>query len=283
MGQLEEDLYSYIINQSNEISDIWFSTRKVEIGSIYSSDAGESVTDTLKQQHIYTIDTIASGFLEDKTIFKDKFDTWIEEVVNSRVEYETPIYQVVEALGKTKRIIWEFVQEYIRKNEEINRETILRWSSLYNSILDTLITEFSRRYYEATRAKIKVQKDLIEEINSPVIPVVDGVAVLPLVGHIDEMRAHSILESIPQKCVDMRIVHLVIDMSGANYIDTVVGERLYQLVKVINLLGINTLISGIGAEMAQTAIQLGVDLSHLQTFGNLGQALEHFGVSKKEE
>ncbi|PLS17684.1 polyvinylalcohol dehydrogenase [Bacillus sp. M6-12] len=280
MTDKDKALYEYIIDNSANISSQWFSERTVIEGSIYSKDADLSVEQKLKEQHKYTVDLIASGFLENKSVFKDKMKEWAKVVVTSRIEYDTPIFEVLQALSKTRRIIWGFVEEYIKKNDEIDRQDVLRWSFLYNTTMDTLINEFSRTYYNATREKLKVQQELIDEINSPVIPVVDGVAVLPLIGLIDESRAESILQSIPVKCVRKNVAHLVIDVSGANYLDTAVAHKLYQLTNVISLLGINSIIAGVRPDMARTAIKLGADFTHLKTFGDLKQALRHFGVKR---
>ncbi|RFU68981.1 STAS domain-containing protein [Peribacillus saganii] len=280
MYDKDKELYDYIINNSANISSQWFGERTHIKGSIYSKDADLSIEQKLKEQHKYTIDLIASGFLDDRSIFQDKMKEWTKFVVTSRIEYDTPIFEVLQALSRTRRIIWGFVEDYIKGTEEIDKQDVLRWNSIYNTTLDTLINEFSRSYYNATTHKLKVQQELIDEINSPVIPVVDDVAVLPLIGLIDESRAESILQSIPDKCVRKNIAHLVIDVSGANYLDTSVAHRLYQLINVISLLGINSIIAGVRPDVAQTAIKLGIDFSHLKTFSDLKQALRHFGVRR---
>ncbi|PLR95099.1 STAS domain-containing protein [Bacillus sp. T33-2] len=280
MSDKDKALYNFIIKNSDTISERWFNEREYKQGSIYSKDADASVQKRLKEQHMYTIDTIACGFLENKEVFNRKMEQWTEVVVKSRVEFDTPIFEVLEALSRTRRVIWNFVEEYILKHEEIHKQDILRWSSVYHTTLDTLTNQFSRSYYLATRKKLLVQQELIDEINSPIIPVMDDVAVLPLIGLIDEARAESIFETIPGKCAEKNIAHLVIDVSGMNNIDTSVAHKLYQLTDVIRLLGINSIIAGVRPEVAQTAINLGFDLSHLETFSDLKQALRHFGIRR---
>lgn len=280
MYEKDYRLYQKINKNSSNISDIWFNSRKNTTGSIYSKNAEAPIEKELRKQHIYTIETIASGFLEDKEVFEKNLREWTEIVVASRLEWDTPIYEVLEALSKTKRIIWDFVTEYSLNSEEIGKLDILRWSVIYHSTLDTLINEFVEQYYKATRERLKIQQELIEEIHSPVIPVVEGVAVLPLVGVIDEVRANSLLETIPLKCSKINAIALVIDVSGVNYVDTLVAQRMFQLTNVLVLLGIDCIISGIRPEVAQSSIKIGFEFSQLKTFRDLKQALLHYGIRK---
>ncbi|WP_245602243.1 STAS domain-containing protein [Peribacillus kribbensis] len=276
----DHELFENIKENSSNISDIWFSTRKNATGSIYSKDANSSVEQELRKQHIYTIETIASGFLEDQSVFEKNIRDWIKIVVSSRLKWDTPIYEVLEALSKTKRIIWDYVTEYSAEHDEIDKQDVLRWTATYHTTIDTLINKFAEQYYKATREKLQAQQELIDEIHSPVIPVVDGVAVLPLVGFIDEVRANSLLETIPVKCSKANVTALVIDVSGVTYVDSLVSERMLQLIYVLELLGIDCTISGIRPEVAQTSIQIGLDFSRLKTFLDLKQALMFYGVGK---
>ncbi|KRF65301.1 hypothetical protein ASG99_03710 [Bacillus sp. Soil768D1] len=45
--------------------------------------------------------------------------------------------------------------------------------------------EFTEQYYLLTKERLLAQKELINELGAPVIPIVDAIAVLPLIGEID--------------------------------------------------------------------------------------------------
>ncbi|MET1031573.1 STAS domain-containing protein, partial [Domibacillus tundrae] len=65
-----------------------------------------------------------------------------------------------------------------------------------------------------------------------------------------------------------------------NNIDTFVANQLFQLTQSLQLLGVETVLSGIRPEVAQTAIHLGLNFSQIKTFHGLPQALVHLGFGK---
>lgn len=280
MDRKDRALYEEINRQAAKLSQKWFDTRQKKDGSIYSNDVNESIEKQLKEQHLFTIQTIASGFLPEQELFHENVYQWTKEVVKTRLEWDTPIYEVIAAVNKTRNIIWAFITEYAMEKEEITKKDVLRWSAVYHPILDTLISEFSTQYYRLTRSRLKGQEKLIEEIDSPIIPVSSSIAILPLIGMMDESRAASLFELIPVKCAEKKIVHLVMDLSGIHDIDTFVANQLFQLTKSLQLIGVQTVLSGIRPEVAQTAIQLGLDFSQVKTFHGLPQALAYLGFGQ---
>ncbi|WP_334314220.1 STAS domain-containing protein [Aneurinibacillus sp. Ricciae_BoGa-3] len=65
------------------------------------------------------------------------------------------------------------------------------------------------------------------ELSAPIVPVRDGVAVLPLIGTIDTNRAKFILEKVVPRVSELNIHCLIVDFSGIHIIDTAVAGRLF--------------------------------------------------------
>jgi rsbT co-antagonist protein RsbR len=83
-----------------------------------------------------------------------------------------------------------------------------------------------RKETESTLNKAIVE---IHELSAPLVPILDGIAVLPLIGSIDSYRATHILETIPSM-VQKRGVHfLIIDFSGIHTLDTTVTDYLFNI------------------------------------------------------
>lgn len=72
----------------------------------------------------------------------------------------------------------------------------------------------------------------------------------------------------------MRIEDLCIDLSGVAIIDTMVAHEIFHLIQALKLIGVRSTLCGIRPEIAQTAIQLGLDFSHIRTTATLSQALD---------
>ena len=72
---------------------------------------------------------------------------------------------------------------------------------------------------------------------------------------------------------------LIIDISGVPFVDTAVVNHLFKIVKGIKLLGCSTILTGIGPEIADTMIELGVEIDNeLVTKSNLQQALTDINI-----
>jgi rsbT co-antagonist protein RsbR len=126
----------------------------------------------------------------------------------------------------------------------------------------------SDRLAERERA-IEAQSRLIQELSAPIVPIHKGVLVLPLVGTIDSRRASQIMESALEKIVAFQADVLILDITGVPLVDTGVANYILQMARAVTLLGSKVVLVGIGAEIAQTIVQLGVELNDMTTLANL--------------
>ncbi|MFE4809973.1 STAS domain-containing protein [Peribacillus simplex] len=283
MDKIDENLYRYILDNSSKITENWLALREKQSGSIYSMDSNQEIEKLLREQNTLTIKTVTSALLEDKTAFIETMEQWATLVAKSRVESDTPIYEVLEALNKVRETYWAFITDYMLKDAGISKGTIIRWSRLINRAFDQLNREFTEQYYLLTKERLLAQQELINELGAPVIPIVDAIAVLPLIGEIDTYRAKEILNGTPSKCISKNVTHLFIDLSGVSFLDTMVAQQIYQLISTLNLLGIQSTISGIRPEVARTSIQFGLDFSLVSTHSTLKQALSKQGIKLYEK
>ncbi|MGV3265070.1 STAS domain-containing protein [Cytobacillus pseudoceanisediminis] len=267
-------LYDYIQENSINITDMWLSLRDKQKGSIYSADADPAYEKLLREQNTFTNRTVSAALIDEDT-FNENMEEWAITVAESRVDSNTPIFQVLEALSNVRETYWHFVEKFINENKsEVTADDVLKWSSIINKAFDKLINKFSEKYYQLTTNRLVAQQSLINELGTPVIPIKDHTAVLPLIGNIDTERARILLEEIPKKCAKEDVEHLFIDLSGVAIIDTMVAHQIFSLTTALKLLGVKSTISGISPEVAQTSIQLGLDFTGINTYGTLKQALK---------
>jgi rsbT co-antagonist protein RsbR len=111
--------------------------------------------------------------------------------------------------------------------------------------------------------------NVIREISTPVMPVHDEVMVLPLVGTIDSARSARIMETLLTGIQENAAEVVIIDITGVPIVDTAVANHLIQATRAATLLGAHCVLVGVSAEVAQTLVQLGVNLSTLVTRSNL--------------
>jgi rsbT co-antagonist protein RsbR len=116
---------------------------------------------------------------------------------------------------------------------------------------------------------IEYQRRLIQELSVPIVPIHEGMLVLPLVGAIDSRRASQVMEAALEKIVAFQADVLILDITGVPLVDTGVANYLLQMARAVKLLGAQVVLVGIGAEIAQTMVQLGVELRDVTTRSNL--------------
>ena len=109
----------------------------------------------------------------------------------------------------------------------------------------------------------------VRELSSPVIQVWENVLVMPLVGAIDSARATRITEDLLTGITKYQAEIVIIDITGVPVVDTSVANHLIQTIKAAALLGAKCAVVGISSEVAQSLINLGVDLSGVVTRSNL--------------
>lgn len=121
----------------------------------------------------------------------------------------------------------------------------------------------------AAQAEIAAQRTMIESLSSPVIQVWQGILTMPLIGTIDSRRALNITSSLLEAISRQQAHCVILDITGVPIVDTQVAQHLIQTAQACRLLGCEVVLVGVGVEIAQTLVQLGVDLSVLKTLANL--------------
>lgn len=129
---------------------------------------------------------------------------------------------------------------------------------------------------------LAMQHQLIQELSTPIVPLHDGVLVLPLVGAVDTRRATQIVEAVLEQIVTHQADVCIVDITGVAVVDTSVANHILHLTQAVRLLGATIVLVGISPEIAQTLVQLGVDLSNISIKANLqagiADALQRCGL-----
>jgi ribose transport system substrate-binding protein len=122
---------------------------------------------------------------------------------------------------------------------------------------------------------IATQQSLIRDLSTPILPVSDSILVVPLIGAIDAARASEITTSVLAAVSQQTVQVLILDITGVSVVDTNVINHLLQTAQAARMLGTTVLLVGIAPEVAQTIVQLGVDLSSIVTRSTLKAGLDY--------
>ncbi|MDZ5471623.1 STAS domain-containing protein [Bacillus sp. 31A1R] len=267
-------LYEYLLDHCSIITEKWISTLGYSSQSVYSRLAPSSVIEMLKEQNEHLIKMLSKVFIEEENVFKKDFRIWAKNVAEERVKTNTQLIEIIQQFKNFRLIFFQFIHQFINEHSKsVSTQEVLLWTDLVNHAFLEIIESFTITYTEITEKQLHAQQEVINELSSPVIPIAKGKGVLPLVGLIDSERAKFILQSTLEQCGDKKITEIYIDLSGVPVIDTMVAHDLFQLITALKFIGVKSTLSGMRPELAQTAVQLGIDFTEISIKSNLQKAL----------
>jgi anti-anti-sigma factor len=189
-----------------------------------------------------------------------------------------PLVVLLELIQSHRKVYWGILHYYF-KQVELDKEGFFHLERKTNSLFDTYIMHYFSSYIEYKDQLLRAQREIIEDLTVPIIPISSTMAVLPILGTVDTYRAKRIQEQALTKISHLKTEKVFIDLSGVAFMDTAVVGHLFRIVEGINLMGCKAIVTGIRPEIANTMINLGISLTgKIETKGTLQQAIEEFGL-----
>ena len=157
------------------------------------------------------------------------------------------------------------------KNDEGLLDRIL---DAYEPAANRIAVTVGVSFVDERERVIREQQEAIRELSTPVLQVRDRLLILPIIGVLDSARARQLTEQLLGAIQANRARVVVIDITGVATIDLTVANHLVQTVESARLMGASAIITGLSSRIAQTLVDLGVDLSMMHTVGDLQGGLE---------
>jgi rsbT co-antagonist protein RsbR len=129
-------------------------------------------------------------------------------------------------------------------------------------------------YIHQREDTILSQQEAIRELSTPVLRLRNRLLIMPIIGVIDSHRANQLTEQLLQRIRTDRAKVVVMDITGVPTVDSAVANHLIQAVQASRLMGATVIVTGLSAEVAQTLVRLGVDLTKVRTVGDLQEGIE---------
>lgn len=116
---------------------------------------------------------------------------------------------------------------------------------------------------------------LVRQLQTPILELWDDVLVLPVIGMVDSRRSADMMETLLKEIVVRRSKSVILDITGVEIVDTRTADHFVKVMKSAELLGTRCVMTGIRPAVAQTLVELGVDLSSIRTLRNLQEGLRY--------
>jgi rsbT co-antagonist protein RsbR len=260
---MNRTISNYIQSHKQEIQDEWINRTKEEADERVVRLVSDRVFVSTSKEFI---DLIISNFKGTNEEYTNRLTDFAEKVV--RLGW--PLTFVTKGLHTFNLIVFEGMQKEGIVTKENQMDIVYefdRWATPMNN-------EIVSVYSSTWERTVSLQKIALQELSAPLIPVFEGITVMPLVGTIDTERAKQIMENLLKGAVKHRSEVVLIDITGVPVVDTMVAHHIIQAADAVRLIGAKCMLVGIRPEIAQTIVNLGIDLNQFTTKNNLKKGIE---------
>jgi rsbT co-antagonist protein RsbR len=240
------------------------------------NESGMPFPDRLKYR-IEIIRYLGQALYEDLDSVSTKVVDWSKNAAQFAIEYNVSLSDSLRAVAAYRTAIWVVFTEELEQRQ-FAAITMLDVSKIIDPLIDQISRIYGEVYEEHNKTLMSIAYTALEELSIPVVPIVDGIAIIPIIGEIDTHRAKLLMEISLNEGKRLKLTKIILDLSGVAIIDTMVADQIFRVVKALKLTGIEAIITGIRPEIAQTTVKLGLNFKEIQTHSHLQQALKALGV-----
>ncbi len=129
-------------------------------------------------------------------------------------------------------------------------------------------------------AELSASEATVRNLSAPVLPVLPGVLVAPLIGVLDPARAAIVTDNVLRMIQRERATTLIFDITGMLILDPDAAQELLRALAAVRLLGAEAILVGIRPEVAETLIALRIDLAPIRSYPSLQEAVEAWLASR---
>ncbi len=161
------------------------------------------------------------------------------------------ISEIVKRYAPTREVFADLVMDLSEQFNLSIKDTVSLLKRI-NQMLDISLDETVQAYeHYAELYKEQMRKE-VEDLSFPVVPIMEGIAILPLIGKIDHNRADFLLNKVVPKISQLQLNYLIADFSGISHLDEVTARNFHEIGNVLRLLGIHIITTGISPKLALT-------------------------------
>ncbi len=266
------ELTEFLNKNLSFYTEEWMEYLRQNKGYLISSlnDSGDNI---YSEKGNPIIELVAQNIIEFRT--EEIMDVAKERGVRS-AKTEFPMHMAWELFQSSRGIIWNAIKTfYNESSKSLNMDDFFSLERRVNDIIDLYIDSYTAYYVNYKEELLKSHRETVDELSVPIIPIAERVCILPIVGNVDTFRAKKIREKTLIRVKELKAEQLIIDISGVPFVDTAVVNHLFKIVKGIKLLGCSTILTGISPEIADTMIELGIEIDDdVKTRSDLQQALQ---------
>src|SRR5918911_1000142 len=267
----ERRITALLANRRDEILNLWIKER---LEAEEFRDELISKKD-LRQQSRQVLEMLPQAIQDsggedfDHPAF-DELRSYLNEISYQRaVKGYTPLENATYILS-----LRNVVSPLLAEETEGNAETIIPEMNYFTRLLDKMGLVMVESFIRSREEIIRQQRQDMLELSTPVIKVWDKILTLPIIGTLDSRRAQMMMESLLQKIMQSGSTIAILDITGVKTMDTLVANHLIKTVTAARLMGARCILTGVSPAIAQTMVQLGIDLTQITTRAQMSDGIK---------
>jgi rsbT co-antagonist protein RsbR len=199
------------------------------------------------------------------------YPTYMKGAGTQRAKNGAPIGDMIRGLDHGFQVISDHFKEVFGDDLEPR----LWWESRKHEIGYAGVLAVHEAFYQTREAIIAEQHREIVSLSAPVLPLAEGILVLPIVGSLNEQRSALVIETLLDRIIKHNAEVVIIDVTGMHSMDESATTQLLRAAHAARLLGTKILLVGIRADIAMTFTRSSADLGDITTLADLTQGLSH--------
>lgn len=250
----EEELLSEAVNVRDKIEEILL------IGNI----------DLLNNAHKLVVYVMDQNDQDVRAFAKQEGIAWATHSLTLTFKLEW-----VQAIRRTLwRLLHKFVDE---RHMQFNPDDFFQLEKQINDQLDQFLNTFFICYSDYKDKLLEKQKQLVENLSVPIIPITTDMCILPLIGVLDSHRAKIIEEKVFNAIDELHIETLIIDLSGIAEMDADVIDHFLKMIDGTTMMGCKPVITGLRPEIVRHIVSMGITFEERAlTSGTLQSAIKRY-------
>ncbi|TFD99470.1 STAS domain-containing protein [Jeotgalibacillus salarius] len=270
----DHELHIYLCDKAETLTEEWYESLDKSRDGVYGSTNPEAIQRIKDQNNAFHM-RFCQIFKPDHEHYIESFQDWIESIAVDEAHQSTPLEDIIQEFFRTQKQYLKLIENFVlQSSEEVSYQQMMAWSNKVIESINQIILEFTLQHSKAAERRLRAHQEMIIEMSAPVISLTKEIGFLPLVGEITTHRAQVVFGETLTQSAQKQLNKLFIDLSGVPIIDTMVAQQIFQLISGLRIIGVQTALSGISPQIAQTAVQLGVNFNDTEIFGTLAQAMQ---------
>lgn len=208
----------------------------------------------LLENLVYTVSLNLTETEEDASKIAVK---WGEKIGEETIQANQPLSHYLQKLNVYKDGIWAFLEN--RSVEQKDSTDLFSLIRKIDFLFNEIVYGFSTAFTKNEKQQLAAYEEKYLKLSTPIVPIRDDIAIIPIIGEIDEKRARVLIDETLHEASKLDIEWLIIDLSGVYNVDDLFVSHLQKLLESIKILGITPILTGLRPDLSIRATHKGMN------------------------